>query len=168
MAINLDKLIGTDAAQRLSGLGLHKVAAARLRAEGYDVPEELDIYSAVRVLGTRAFQKNAEYQSILQGLIALEELEKTADWRTDMTAASRPLTDAALQELQEKMEAGETIDPRQFLRDKGLRYLGAQQWLNPTPEEFKEQYAAWQAEHPGQIYFDNDIEAENVPVASEA
>lgn len=156
MTIALDKLIGTDAAQRLRGLGLHKIAAARLRSEGHDVPEELDLRSAIQAIGTRTFQKNAEYQNIIQGLVALDELVKSADWRTDMTEASQPLTDAALQELQTKMEAGEEFDPRQFLRDKGLRYLGAQQWLSPVPEQFRDQHTAWQGEHPGQIYFDMD------------
>jgi len=78
MNINLDRLIGKEAAHRLHNLGLHKIAAAKLRAEGYDVPPELDLRSAIQVLGTKTFQKNAEYNDIIQGLAALQELEQTA------------------------------------------------------------------------------------------
>lgn len=76
MNINLERLVGKEAAHRLRNLGLHKIAAARLRAEGFDVPEELDLRSAIQTLGTRTFTKNAEYRYIMEGLIALGELEK--------------------------------------------------------------------------------------------
>lgn len=78
MNINLDRLLGKEAAHRLRNLGLHKIAAAKLRAEGFDVPDELDLKSAIQVLGTKAFQKNAEYENIIKGLIALRELEQSA------------------------------------------------------------------------------------------
>jgi len=72
--ISLEKLLGKEAAERLHNLGLHKVAAARLRAEGHDVPEELDLRSAIQALGTNVYQKNAEYKEILEGLVAFDDL----------------------------------------------------------------------------------------------
>jgi hypothetical protein len=78
MNINLDRLIGKEAAHRLRNLGLHKVAAARLRAEGYDIPGDLDLRSAIQVLGTKTFLKNAEYSDVIQGLAALHELEQSS------------------------------------------------------------------------------------------
>lgn len=78
MNINLDRLLGKEAAHRLRNLGLHKIAAAKLRAEGFDIPDELDIRSAIQVLGTKTFQKNAEYENIIRGLSALQELKRSA------------------------------------------------------------------------------------------
>jgi len=72
--ISLEKLLGKEAAERLHNLGLHRVAAARLRAEGHDVPEELDLRSAIQALGTNVYQKNAEYKEILEGLVAFDDL----------------------------------------------------------------------------------------------
>lgn len=74
--INLEKLMGVETAHKLRTVGLHKLAAARLRAEGIDVPDELDLPSAVRALGTRIYEKNASYQRIVEGLIALNALQK--------------------------------------------------------------------------------------------
>lgn len=74
MSVNLEHLVGRETALKLRNLGLHKVAAARLRAEGHDVPNELDLRSAVRALGTNIFLKNAEYKRIHDGLCALEQL----------------------------------------------------------------------------------------------
>lgn len=155
MKINLEKLFGKEASHRLRTIGLHKVAAARLRADGHRVPDELDIRSAVQALGTSIFQKNAEYQAIVEGIVALDGLTKEADWKSDMMAASQEASDAALREMQERQAAGEEIDPRQFLPEKGFRYLGANQWTSPVPEQFQEQYSNWQTENPGQIYFDS-------------
>lgn len=155
MKINLDKLFGKEAAHRLRNLGLHKIAAARLRAEGHSVPDTLDLRSAVQALGTSIFHKNAEYQAIVEGIVAFDELTKSAGWKEDMMAASQEASDAAMREMQERQAAGEQIDPRQYLPEKGFRYLGAQQWLTPVPEQFQEQYGSWQQEHPGQIYFDS-------------
>ena len=78
MKINLDRLLGKEAAHRLRNLGLHKIAAAKLRKEGYAVPDELDLKSAIQVLGTKTFLKNAEYRDIINGLVALHELEQSA------------------------------------------------------------------------------------------
>lgn len=76
MDINLNRLLGPEAAHRLTHLGLHKIAAARLRAEGYSVPDELDLRSAIQALGTRLYEKNAEWQLILEGLSALDTLTR--------------------------------------------------------------------------------------------
>ena len=70
----LNGILGNDRAARLVNAGLDKVAAARLRAEGHDVPESLDLPSAIKALGTNVFLKNAEYRSIAEGLIALRDL----------------------------------------------------------------------------------------------
>jgi hypothetical protein len=75
--ISLEKLLGKEAAERLHNLGLHKVAASRLRAEGHDVPEELDLRSAIQALGTNVYQKNAEYKQILEGLVAFDDLTQS-------------------------------------------------------------------------------------------
>lgn len=74
----LNGLLGNDRARRLANSGLHKIAAARLRVEGHDVAESLDLPSAVRALGTNVFLKNAEYRSIAEGLIALRDLLRGA------------------------------------------------------------------------------------------
>lgn len=75
MNINLDKLIGKEAAYRLRNLGLHKIAAAQLRTEGFDISSELDLPTAIYVLGTKTFLKNAEYRNIVNGLTALNALK---------------------------------------------------------------------------------------------
>ena len=72
--MNLEQLVGRETALKLRNLGLHKVAAARLRAEGHDVPDELDLRSAVQALGTNVFLKNSEYKRVHDGLKALEQL----------------------------------------------------------------------------------------------
>jgi len=70
----LNGLLGNERAARLANIGLDKVASARLRAEGHDVPSSLDLPSAIRALGTNVFLKNAEYRSIAEGLVALRDL----------------------------------------------------------------------------------------------
>jgi len=85
----------------------------------------------------------------------LDELTKTAGWQEDIVGGSQEATQAAMKEMQERQAAGEEIDPRSYLTDKGFRYLGSDQWLTPVPEQFKEQYGNWQKENPGQIYFDS-------------
>lgn len=72
----LNGILGNEKATRLANVGLDKVAAARLRTDGHDVPESLDLPSAIRCLGTNVFLKNAEYRSIAEGLIALSELTR--------------------------------------------------------------------------------------------
>ena len=69
--IRLNDLIGDELAKKLASAGLHRVVAARLKKEGHDVSDELDIKSAVKALGTNVFMKNAEYKSIAEGLAAL-------------------------------------------------------------------------------------------------
>lgn len=73
--VNLDKLMSPENAAKLRTLGLHKVAAARLGMEGWQLPQgELDLRSAVQILGTHIYEKNAEYRQIAEGLIALRSL----------------------------------------------------------------------------------------------
>lgn len=78
MDVNLERLIGYESARKLRTLGLHKIAAARLRAEGHNIPGDLDLRSAVQALGTNLYTKNAEYQQILEGLISLDKLTQEA------------------------------------------------------------------------------------------
>jgi len=72
----LNGLLGDERAHRLASIGLDKVASARLRAEGHNVPESLDLPSAICALGTNVFLKNAEYRSIAEGLVALRDLAR--------------------------------------------------------------------------------------------
>jgi hypothetical protein len=155
MKINLERLFGKEAAHRLRNLGLHKVAAAKLRTDGHAIPDELDIRSAIQALGTNVYQKNAEYQSIVEGIVAFDDLTKKGSWKEDMMAASQEATDSAMSEMQERQGAGEELDPREYLTGKGFRYLGGQQWMTPVPEQYQEQHGAWQKENPGQLYFDS-------------
>ncbi len=72
--IKLNELIGDEKSKKLASMGLHRLVAARLQKEGHDVSDELDMRSAVKALGTNIFLKNAEFKSIAQGLVALENL----------------------------------------------------------------------------------------------
>lgn len=72
----LNGILGDERARRLAEVGLDKVASARLRFEGHNVPESLDLPSAIQALGTNVFLKNAEYRSIAEGLLALNELTR--------------------------------------------------------------------------------------------
>lgn len=72
----LNHLLGDESAKKLASTGLHKIAAARLRAEGHQIPEELDMHSAIQALGTNLFLKNAEYKVILDGIVAANELSR--------------------------------------------------------------------------------------------
>jgi hypothetical protein len=77
MTIDLPKLIGPEAAHRLTHLGLDKVAAARLRAEGYKVAESLDLRTAIHVLGAKLYEKNAEAKMIFDGIRAYRSLRRS-------------------------------------------------------------------------------------------
>lgn len=72
--ITLESLVGEESARRMRSAGLHKLAAARLQKEGHAIPDELNLRSAVQVLGTKLYTKNAEYKNILDGVICLKEL----------------------------------------------------------------------------------------------
>ena len=72
--ISLERLVGKESAQRMQNAGLHKLAAARLQSEGHNVPDELDLRSAVQALGTNVYIKNAEYKNIVNGVVCLKEL----------------------------------------------------------------------------------------------
>ncbi len=72
--ITLESLVGKESAQRMKNAGLHKLAAARLQAEGHNVPDELDLRSAIQALGTNIYIKNAEYKNIVDGVTCLKEL----------------------------------------------------------------------------------------------
>lgn len=74
--INLEKLFGKESAWRLRNIGLHKLAAERLRSEGHAIAGDLDLRSAVQALGTNIYVKNAEYKNILDGVVCLDSLMK--------------------------------------------------------------------------------------------
>lgn len=74
--INLEKLINPEAAAKLRSVGLHKVAAAMAKQEGFKVGEELTMRDAVTVLGTKLRQKNAEWARVRVGLDALNKVSK--------------------------------------------------------------------------------------------
>ena len=75
--LTLNRLLGDARARRLAETGLHKVAAARLRFEGHDVPESLDLRSAIQALGTNDYRKSASFKKILEGLTALDSLSRS-------------------------------------------------------------------------------------------
>lgn len=72
--IDLERLFGKESVQRMSRVGLHKLAAMRLQAEGHNVPDELDLRSAIKALGTNIYIKNAEYKNILDGITCFRDL----------------------------------------------------------------------------------------------
>lgn len=74
--IHLERLINPEAAARLRSAGLHKVAAAMARQEGFDVGPELTMRDAVTILGTKLRQKNAEWARVREGIAALNKLTK--------------------------------------------------------------------------------------------
>lgn len=76
--VNLDLLISPEAASRLRSAGLHKVAAAMLKNEGFKVAEELTMKDVVTALGIKLRQKNAEYTRIREGFASMRALEKSA------------------------------------------------------------------------------------------
>ena len=78
MNVDLERLLRPESAHKLRTLGLHKIAAARLRAEGHDIPGDLDLKAAVQALGTNLYVKNAEYKQILEGLVSLDKLTQEA------------------------------------------------------------------------------------------
>ena len=74
--MTLENLIGAEAAWKLRTTGLHKLAAARLRAEGHPVEGDLDLRSAIQALGTNVYVKNAEAKRIFDGLSSLDSLTR--------------------------------------------------------------------------------------------
>lgn len=75
--LTLNRVLGDERAKRLAETGLHKVAAARLRFEGHNVPDSLDLRSAIQALGTNVYAKSASYKKILEGLTALDALSRS-------------------------------------------------------------------------------------------
>jgi len=74
--VNLEKLFGVEAAQRMKTAGLHQMVAGILEKEGHAVGNELDLRSAIQALGTNLYAKNAEYKAIRDGLLSLNELNR--------------------------------------------------------------------------------------------
>lgn len=72
--IDLEKLFGKESAWRMRHAGLHKLAAERLRSEGHRIDGDLNLRSAVQALGTNLYIKNAEYKSIIDGIVCLGNL----------------------------------------------------------------------------------------------
>ncbi len=69
--INLKKL-----QEKIAREGLHRVVGARLAQEGFKLSEMVDLKTAVQVLGTKLYEKNAEYRRIVEGIASLRALEK--------------------------------------------------------------------------------------------
>lgn len=74
--MKLAELIGHDKAQRLKTAGLHNVLAAKLASEGRPIEDPQGLRGFVEAFGTELFSKNAQYKSIVDGILALEELQK--------------------------------------------------------------------------------------------
>lgn len=62
--------------EKIATQGLHRVVAERMRKEGHDVAEIADFPTAIRLLGTLIYEKNAEYRRIIEGIAALKEVTK--------------------------------------------------------------------------------------------
>lgn len=60
---------------KVAAHGLAHVVAARLAAEGYKFAE-LRLPEMLQVLGTKIYQKSAEYRRIADGLAALQQLRE--------------------------------------------------------------------------------------------
>jgi hypothetical protein len=73
ISINLDTFMDKEAAEFLRGGELHKVAAAMERSKGEKIAE-LDLMSAVYLLGKKAHMKTASFRKIVQGLRAASEV----------------------------------------------------------------------------------------------
>jgi hypothetical protein len=69
--IDLNKLISPVAVAKLRSAGLHKVAAALAKTEGFKTAEEINMADAVTILGAKIRYKNASYARIKEGLDAL-------------------------------------------------------------------------------------------------
>jgi hypothetical protein len=72
MKIDVAALIGKVAEQKLAGFNLHEIVAKE-----FGVPE-ITLKTAVEILGRRLLLKRAEYKTIMEGIGALAELEKSA------------------------------------------------------------------------------------------
>jgi hypothetical protein len=76
MNININKLMKKEALDKIRAVGLHKLAAARLKLENIDVGDELDLQKTAYVLGRKLREKNAVANRVISGLIAMRELNK--------------------------------------------------------------------------------------------
>lgn len=69
MIVDVTNIVGPDAAQYLSRGNLHKVAAAQT-----GVPE-VNLKTAMQIIFTDAFYKNAMWSAIATGLTSLSKIE---------------------------------------------------------------------------------------------
>lgn len=70
MKISVDHLMFPALREASTNFQLHKVAAQRVGAEQFFMPE------ALKAIGERIFLKNAEYKNVLLGLECLQDLQK--------------------------------------------------------------------------------------------
>lgn len=63
--------------EKVAQEGLHVAVGKRLQQEGYKVASVGDLPTAIRVLGTKIYEKNAEYRRIIEGLQSLRQLERS-------------------------------------------------------------------------------------------
>ena len=62
--------------EKIASVGLHRMVGEMMRKEGHNVTEVSDFPTAIRLLGTRIYEKNAEYRRIIDGIAALREVSK--------------------------------------------------------------------------------------------
>jgi hypothetical protein len=61
--------------EKIASGGLNRLVTARLNAEGYKLAE-LDLPTAMAILGMKIYEKNAQYRRIIGGLKALQEVDR--------------------------------------------------------------------------------------------
>jgi len=62
--------------EKVAREGLHRVVAARLADEGFQIDEMSSLKTAAHVLGVKLFMKNAEYRRMAEGVESLRALER--------------------------------------------------------------------------------------------
>jgi len=80
ISINLEKFMDKKAVDTLKGKNLHKLAAIIERNKGEEaIGEQLDLASAVYLLGKKAYLKNASFNKIKMGLEAYKDLKRNSN-----------------------------------------------------------------------------------------
>ena len=74
MDINLNKLVGKKTAQVMRKNVLHKIAGAIERNRGEDIEGDLDLPNAIKLIGKKAYLKDASKNRILHGLRAMNDI----------------------------------------------------------------------------------------------
>ena len=74
--IKLENFISKEAARKLRGHNLHKIAAIMTSARYGMQIDEMTLPAAISLIGSRAFYKRAMDSKIIRGLQVMKELSK--------------------------------------------------------------------------------------------